>query len=628
MKVNKLDNRTKLFVMMLVSLFICFSYRIYNGAITRTVYESDIEYVIGVSQANMRESWRVALINEIQEEAGKYPNIRIITADATSSLEKQERDVDRLLEFGIDLLIISPCDSSQLTEKVRGVYQEGIPVIVMDRSVEGYDYNLFIGPDNNMIGRQGGECAVQLMENRSGKILELCATAGSLQSEERSAGFDSVIADYPEIEKMVCDLETDMKDPAYDAVLAMAAELDGVSLIFANNDAVAFGAYEALAAMTLDDEIKVIGCDGYTGENEGVDLVRKGKLKATISCPTGGKEAVQYAMNILRNENGVPKQVILRSHTIYQENAAEYLAVLGRVPADDGRIITVGYSQVGQESQWRLANTRSIQDAAKEFNVELLFDSADQSQLKQIEAIRRFIDQQVDVIVVSPVVETGWDTVLREARDAGIPVVMSDRRIETDDDLTTTYIGADFLEEGRRAMRWLKEHVKPGSGTLKIMELQGSEGATPTEERKSGFYEILKDCPQYQIVYSDFGDFTYEGGRQVVADYIGSHGWDVDIIFSHNDDMALGAIEALEAHGLNPGTDITIISVDATREAFQAMIQGKLNCAVECSPLLGPPLMKAIRDMIAGKEMPLRIITEEKVYDQTDAETTIKTREY
>lgn len=165
---------------------------------------------------------------------------------------------------------------------------------------------------------------------------------------------------------------------------------------------------------------------------------------------------------------------------------------------------------------------------------------------KQIEAIRRFIKEKVDVIVVSPVVETGWDAVLKEAKEANIPVVMSDRRIEAGDDLTITYIGADFLEEGRRAMRWLKEHVKPEHGIVHILELQGSEGATPTEERKKGFFEILEENPQYQIVYTDYGDFTFEGGKQVVEEYIKSHTWDVDIIYSHNDDMALGAIKALE----------------------------------------------------------------------------------
>lgn len=623
-----MEKRVKLMILLLVGVIGFMGYRIFNGAITKTVYQSDVQYVIGVSQANMRESWRIALINEIQEEAEKYPNIRIITADATSSLDKQEKDVDKLLDYGIDLLIISPYDSDQLTEKVSEVYQDGIPVIVMDRSVEGFDYNLFIGPDNNLIGKQGGECALELLKDRPKKVLELCATAGSLQSQERSDGFDSVIMNHPKIERIVRDLESDMKDPAYDAVLAMEEELEGVSLIFANNDSVAFGAYEALKDRNLDSQIQVIGCDGFTGVNEGVNLVLQGKLAATISCPTGGKEAVQYAMNILRKENGVPKQVILRSHTIYQQNASEYLASLDKQTVDDGRKITVGYSQVGQESKWRLANTRSIQDAAKEFNIELLFDSADQSQEKQIAAIRDYIEAKVDVVVVSPVVEVGWDEVLKEAREAGIPVVMSDRRIETEDDLTTTYIGADFMEEGRRAMRWLKEHVESDKEVMTIMEIQGTEGATPTEERKNGFYDVLGENRQFQIAVSDYGDFTYKGGKKVVEDYLRGNKWDLDIIYSHNDDMALGAIEALEEHGLNPGTDITIVSVDATKEAFEAMVAGKLNCSVECSPLLGPPLMKAIRDMVAGKEMPLRIITEEKVYDESDAESVIKTRAY
>lgn len=614
--------------MLLVGIVVIISLWLYSRGLVGNGIESDVEYVIGVSQANMREEWRLALIREIQEEADKYHNIRIITTDATSRVDKQEKDVDRLLEFGIDLLIISPCDSRQLTQKVRAVYQAGIPVIVMDRSVEGFDYNLFIGPDNVQIGRQGGICAMQFLPAGEGSILELCATAGSLQSKERSEGFDSIISAYPGIEKVICELESDMRDPAYDAVLAMDQELSGVDLIFANNDAVALGAYEALCTLDLDEQIRVVGCDGFTGENEGVDLVKRGMLAATISCPTGGREAVQYAMNILREESGVPKQVILRSHTILPENAEAYLTELNKEWQDDGRTITMGYSQVGQESQWRLANTRSIKDAAKDFNIDLLFYSADQSQEKQIAAIRRFIAEKVDVIVVSPVVETGWEEVLWEAKAAGIPVVLSDRRIDADDDLTTTFIGADFLEEGRRAMRWIREHTLEEKEVFRIMELQGTEGATPTEERRNGFLEIMAEYSQYQIVYSDYGDFTYEGGKQIVEEYLSLHNWDVDIIYSHNDDMALGAIEVLEAHGLKPGIDIMIVSVDATKEAFEAMIDGKLNCAVECSPLLGPPLMKAIRDMVAGKEMPLRIITEEKVYDQSNAVAVIKSRKY
>ena len=206
---------------------------------------------------------------------------------------------------------------------------------------------------------------------------------------------------------------------------------------------------------------------------------------------------------------------------------------------------------------------------------------------------------------------------------------MSDRKAETQEkDLITTYIGADFLEEGRRAMRWIRDHVPAEGKGMKILELKGNEGASPTVERRRGFIEVMRECKNYQIVHSEYGDFTYEGGKQVVEDYLRQGEWDVDIIYAHNDDMALGAIEALEEHGIAPGEDVKIISVDGTSEAFRAIILGKMNCTVECNPLLGPPLMKAIRDMVAGKEMPVRIITEEKVYDLEQAEEVVNQRAY
>lgn len=591
-------------------------------------YEDEIEYVIGVSQANMRETWRLALIEDIQKEAAKHRNIRIITRDASSDVKKQEQDVDRLLQFGINLLIISPNDTGKLTEKIKEVYQSGIPVIVMDRSVEGFDYSLYIGPDNDMIGRQAGQRTVELLQGRAGAVLKLCGNAASIQTQERIEGFESVVRNHREIIESTHFLDTELKDTAYDTMRSIERELEKIDIVFANSDSVAQGAYEALRDMGMAERIQIVGSDGFTGEDGGVDMVMEGKIAATISCPTGGKEAVQYALSILGQESGVPKQVILRSRTITKENASEYLADLEKESTDDGEMITVGYSQVGQESQFRIANTRSIQEAAREFNINLLFEDADQSQEKQIAAIRRFIKEDVDVIVVSPVVEQGWDEVLKEARAAGIPVVMSDRMAETEEDLVTTYIGADFMEEGRRAMRWIRENILPDKDKMNILELRGNRGASPTEERGRGFMEVLKECPKYEIVYSDHGDFTYEGGKRIVEEYLRKKEWDIDIIYAHNDDMALGAIEALEDNGIEPGTDVKIVSVDGTKNAFQAMAEGKLNCTVECNPLLGPPLMKAIRDMIAGREMPVRIITEEKVYDQSMAEELINSRVY
>ena len=588
--------------------------------------QDQIEYVIGISQANMREPWRLVLTKEIEEEAKKHPGIRLISTDATSDTKKQKKDIERLLEYGIDLLIISPSDVKIMTPIISKVYKR-IPVIVMDRAVEGFDYTLFIGPDNELIGKQAGEDIVNLIGNKRGSVLEIRGNKSSQAGKEKSAGFESILSQYSNIHTMQRRIESEFKDEAEDTVLAMGGQLEDVDVIFAHNDYMALGAYTAVQKLGYD--IKIVGIDGFIGENDGLDLVKQGKIYETIACPTGGKEAIQYALDILGNVSGVPKQVILRSHGITKDNVEEYVASLNKPLKEVTNIIDVGYSQVGTESAWRLANTSSIKGAAKDMGINLIYEDANQSQEKQIEAIRKFIDMKVDVIVVSPVVDSGWDEVLEEVKDAGIPVLLSDRKIEVDDDkLFMTYIGADFVEEGRRAMRWIIENTGEEPDMTRIMELKGTLGASPTEERKKGFEEILKVHSEYEIVYSKSGDFTYQGGKQIIEDYLRDYDRNIDIIFAHNDDMALGAIEALKENGIKPGKEVKIVSVDGTKEAFKAMIDGELNCAVECSPLLGPQLMKAVQDLMSGKELPLRIITDEKVFTQVEAKEVIGSRRY
>jgi simple sugar transport system substrate-binding protein len=589
-----------------------------------------ISSIIGVSQANMREEWRVALIDELRQETENSDDIQIITADATGDVDKQIQDIENLIGYGIDLLIISPCDEKELAGKIKEVYDSGIPVIVMDRAVEGFDYTLYIGPDNEMIGQQAGTYIASLLGEEGGNVVELSGSQSSKQGSERLLGFRKVLAEYNNIEITRLHLGAETKDAAYDMITAARNVVERANVVFAYSDIMALGACDAVRDQGLDDKVVIVDCDGFKGADEGIDLVRKGRLKATVSCPIGGKEAIDYALSILGNESGVPKQVILRSNLITAENAEESLEKINSPVVDDGSTIKVGYSQVGSESNWRLANTKSIEEAAKRFNIDLHMEIADQSQERQYEAIRTFIDEKVDVIVVSPVVETGWDEVLREAKRAGIPVIMSDRNVAVenrDENLTTTYLGADFMEEGRRAMRWIRDNVQNNS-KQSIMEIMGNEGASPTEERSRGFREILSENPSYHIEYSDHGDFTYEGGREVIKRYLEENEWDIDIIFSHNDDMALGAIEELKAHGIKPGEDVLIVSVDATKEAFRAMVRGELSCAVECNPIIGDQLMKAIRDLKSGKQMPFRIITDEKIYDRDVADEYINKRMY
>lgn len=293
------------------------------------------------------------------------------------------------------------------------------------------------------------------------------------------------------------------------------------------------------------------------------------------------------------------------------------------------KAITLGFAQIGAESEWRTANSESIKSSAKESGINLKFSDAQQKQENQIKAIRSYIAQKVDVIAFSPVVETGWGTVLREAKAAKIPVILTDRTVdEKDTSLWVTFMGSDFLEEGRKAGRWLVENKKGVKGDVNIVELQGTVGSGPAIDRKKGFEEVIKADPKFKIIRSQTGDFTRAKGKEVMEAFLKAEGKKINVLYAHNDDMAIGAIQAIEEAGLKPGKDITIISVDAVKGAFEAMIAGKLNVSVECSPLLGPQLMETVKDVVAGKTVPKRIVTKEGIFPAEVAAKEFPNRKY
>lgn len=295
--------------------------------------------------------------------------------------------------------------------------------------------------------------------------------------------------------------------------------------------------------------------------------------------------------------------------------------------ASGNNALVVGFSQIGAESDWRKANTESIQAEAKERGIDLRFSDAQQKQENQIKSIRSFIAQGVDVISFSPVVETGWEPVLREAKQAGIPVVLSDRAVDvSDDSLYVTFIGSDFVEEGRRAARWLVEKT---GGNAVIAELQGTPGSAPAIDRKLGFEEVLAENPGMEIVWSQSGNFTRTEGKEAFQAFLKSpQAKDVTALFAHNDDMALGAIQAIKEAGKAPGVDILVVSIDAVKQAFVAMKNGELNCTVECNPMIGPQLFDLIEQIAAGEEVPKRVAVEEGVYTQDQAAELLDSRAY
>lgn len=287
----------------------------------------------------------------------------------------------------------------------------------------------------------------------------------------------------------------------------------------------------------------------------------------------------------------------------------------------------VGFSQIGAESSWRTAETKSIRSEAEKRGVDLRFSDAQGKQENQVKALNAFIAQGVDAIILAPVVETGWEPVLKKAKQRNIPVILVDRGVEvTDDSLYTTLVASDFVAEGRMAAEWLAEYT---GGKANIVELQGTPGASAAIDRKEGFEQVIAQYPEMKIIKSQTGDFNRAKGKEVMEAFLKSDDDDeIDAVYAHNDDMALGAIQAIEENGKTPGEDIILVSIDGVKGAFEAMVAGELNATVECNPLLGPMAFDAVEKAIAGEDMPKWLVVEDNVYDRSVAADMIDSREY
>lgn len=291
--------------------------------------------------------------------------------------------------------------------------------------------------------------------------------------------------------------------------------------------------------------------------------------------------------------------------------------------------IVIGFAQVGAESGWRTAETASIKDIPnQDSNVELKFSDGQQKQENQIKAIRSFIAQKVSIIALDPVVESGWDTVLKEAKDAKIPVVIVDRSVKVaDESLYVAFLGSDMEQEGKQAAQLIIDHFGKDA-KVNIAEIQGTVGSSAAVGRQKGFNETIAPLSGYKIIKSQTGNFTRAEGKQVMEAFMKSDGNNIQVLWSHNDDMGVGAIQAIEEAGKKPGKDIFIVSVDGIKDMFQMMADGKSNGIVECNPLLGPQLLETAKAILAGQTVEKNIKSKEGVFTQDKAAAELPNRKY
>ena len=292
--------------------------------------------------------------------------------------------------------------------------------------------------------------------------------------------------------------------------------------------------------------------------------------------------------------------------------------------------LLLGFSQIGSESAWRIGNTNDIEKQAEKYGVGLMFENANQKQENQIDAIRRFIAYKVDVIAFSPIVEEGWDNVLTEAKEAGIPVILVDRDISSDKEgLTTCLIGADFYKEGVMAGEYLIRKADAlGLDTVNIVEITGTDNSTPMRQRQAGFADAIASDSRMHVLESIDGDFLKSRGAECMKSLLEKYGDQIDVVYSHNDEMTLGAIPEIEKAGFVPGKDMIIISVDGGQDAIDVLKQGKINCVVECTPKLGKEVMETAIKLKNGETVDKVIHPEERIFSDEQDLSNLEPRGY
>lgn len=291
-----------------------------------------------------------------------------------------------------------------------------------------------------------------------------------------------------------------------------------------------------------------------------------------------------------------------------------------------GDTITVGFAQTGSESGWRSANTESMKEAFSEANgFNLIFNAADNKPEAQIAAVRSFINQGVDAIVLAPIVTDGWDDVLQEAKDANIPVVLEDRTVSASEDLYASWIGLDFKKEGETAGKWAADNF--GDKPTNLVVLEGTTGSSAATDRAEGFDSAIAGT-DIKVLDSQTGNFTRADGKTVMEGFLQKYGSEINLLFAHNDDMGLGALEAIKAAGMTPGKDIQIVTIDAVKDGMTALAAGEFNYIVECNPLLGEKTAEVVKKVVAGESVDKSYVVEDQAFDQEQAKKVLDSRPY
>jgi len=564
-----------------------------------TPVEPPVKFLIGVSQANLSEPWRISMTDEIRRQAALHPEVRLIVADASDSLGKQIGDVEKFEGLGVDLLIISPLESEALTPTVTRVFQS-TPVIVLNRSVANYDYTLFIGPDNGRIGQEAGRFVARTLKGTGGEVLEVLGRSGSPPTLDRAQGFRQEIALNPLIRLQSAVLANWLRDGAEDLVLERLKTDGPPRVIFAHNDAMAYGAWLAAEALGYTKQITFLGVDGLPGPRGGLELLRSGILDATFVSPTGGQEAVEYALALLRHQGEQPKKVILGTKLLTRKDPQPEAIV--PVPPSQNAPRSIAFLPSSGDSSWHQRLQASATKALQADGWTLIVLSAGDT-----------LPEHLDALVVDAGDSGLADRKTRQAleaaaRKSSLPLFrLGPQPPPGDDSGWTLALGPDPAEEVRRAGRWLA-----GEGVRRILEITGPMDSSGTTERSAGLKQGVSEQGTVAVSATLATDGSRQAAREAV-DRAWAEGVSFDGVFAHSDEALLGASDTLKDRFRTEGLKVKIAGVGGSDEVLKALKLGQISCLIRSPAELGPLLRTDLARTLAEPGVSRRLVTSHDV---------------
>jgi len=558
--------------------------------------EAPVRYLIGVSQANLSEPWRISMTDEIQRQAALHPEMRLIVADASDSLGKQIGDLEKFEALGVDLLIVSPLESEAITPTVTRIFQS-IPVIVLNRSVANYDYTLFIGPDNARIGQEAGRFVAKILADSGGEVLEVLGRSGSPPTLERAQAFRHAIAGRPLIRLQSPVLANWLRDGAEDLVLERLKTDGPPQVIFAHNDAMAYGAWLAAEKLGLSRRITFLGVDGLPGPRGGLELLRSGILGGTFLSPTGGTEAIEYALAILNHQGEQPKKVILGTRFLTRSDLS-FPTVHSTVSGAPPR--TVGFLASSGTDGWRKLLKESVERALSSGGWTLVRLTGPE------------LPSHLDAVIVDSSDGSSADTRLRASveavvRSRGLPLFrLGPQPPPGDDSGWILALGPDPVEEGRRGGRWLAT-----TGARRVLEITGPRDSAGTSDRSMGLRQGTAERATALVTATINTNGTRAAAREVVLAAL-DEGLPFDSVFAHSDEASLGAIDALTARS-SLGTKVRVAGVGGGVEAMEALKRTNLACLVRSPSDLGPLLRNDLARALSEPGVSRRLVTSHDV---------------